>query len=228
MTHLKLKEDITNIELINEKILKDLNHKSEIRESLVANLRENLNDCNLRISQLLDQDLVKSYKIVELEEKLVNDVTEMDVVIQENLGLEKELSEVYVKFENVEEKNLKLQKELDDYEEIVRDLKNQAVPVQNIKVKMASLDQDVLLLKRRLQSSVRSKSKISNLTSKPERLTLPYCTSTKKRRWSPSENDPASPAKMIKTAETTYSTKPEALVEKQSSSSVVEPTRYLQ
>merc|ERR1719470_756384 len=146
----------------------------------------------------------------------------MDAIIQENLDLEKELSEVHIKFGNVEEKNLKLQKELDEYEEIVRELRNQAVPVQNIKVKMASLDQDVLLLKRRLQSSVRSR--------KPERLTLPYCTSTKKRRWSHNENDSASPAKMIKIADTSYSTKScasaDTVTEKsdEMKKTVVEPT----
>ena len=41
--NLKLKEDIQKIESINEKILKDLYQKCEIRESLFANLRENLN-----------------------------------------------------------------------------------------------------------------------------------------------------------------------------------------
>ena len=174
--NLKLKEDIKNIESINEKILKDLNHKSEIRESLVANLRENLNECNIKISKSLDQDLVKTAKIRELEKKLVDDVTEMDMMIQENLHMEQELREVSLKLENVEDKNLKLQKKLDEYEEIVKDLKNQSVPVENIKVKMASLDQDVLHLKRRLQSSVRSKSNISKTTLKSESLTLPYCT----------------------------------------------------
>ena len=99
----------------------------------------------------------------------------MDVVIQENLHMEQELSEACFKFENVKDKNLKLQKNLDEYEEIVR-LENQAAPGANIKVKMASLDQDVLLLKRRLQSSVRSKSNISKTTLKSESLTLPYCT----------------------------------------------------
>jgi len=209
--NLKLKEDIEKIESINEKILKDLNHKSEIRESLVANLRENLNECNLKISELVDQDLENLSKIVELEKKLVDNVAEMDVVIQENLHLEQAISDINLKFENVKDVNLKLRRKLDEYEEIVTELRNQAAPVENIKVKMASLDQDVLHLKRRILSSRRSKTHISKSTVNSENLTLPFCTSTKKRRWSQAENDPtASPAKIIKIAETTFCTKASA------------------
>merc|ERR1719318_2195352 len=150
-------------------------------------------------------------KIDELEKKLVDNVSEMDVVIQENLRIEQELSDIHLKLEVVKDENLKLQKKLYEYEEIVRDLRNQAAPVENIKVKMASLDKDVLHLKRRLQSSLRSKTSISKTTFNSENLPLPYCTSTKKRRWSTSESDPAaSPAKIIKIAETTFSTKPSA------------------
>ena len=73
-----------------------MNHKSEIRESLVANLRENLNECNIKISKLVDQDLGNNSKIVELEKKLIDNVAEMDVVIQENLHMEQEISDTII------------------------------------------------------------------------------------------------------------------------------------
>ena len=194
--NLKLKDDNKNLELQNEKIVKDLDQLREnlkIRESTVTNLRENLKDCNEKVSMLIDQDLEKECRIAEFEEKFGNNAPKIEVLVKENLKMEQELKEANANFNDVKAKNTKLKKGLDEYEEIVNDLKNQVVPVQNLKVKMASLDQDVNLLKRRLQNSVRSTSMRSKTATKADTLTmtktLPYCTSTKKRRWSPTEND---------------------------------------
>jgi len=207
--NLKLKEKLESIELMNERILKDLNLKSENREKLVTNLKENLTKCNIKISTLIDQDLLQNSKIVELDEKLVNSEAEMDVLKGVNLGLEQELREVWVKLDVAKENNSKLEKGLIEYEEIVKDLRTRAVPVENIKSKMASLDQDVLFLRRKLQRSVRSisdtvKPTINSEDSVTLMKTLPYCTSTKKRRMSQAETNKCSPAKMMKIAETTF------------------------
>ena len=61
--------------------------------------------------------------------------------------------------ESAEINSLELEDELTNYEELVKDLKKQIVPMENIKLKMASLDEDVFVLKRRLQGSMRSKKK---------------------------------------------------------------------
>ena len=73
--------------------------------------------------------------------------------------------------------------------------------MENIKQKMASLDEDVVVLKRRLQGSMRSKSKVQK-SSEDETIGMqvlgPFSTSTKKRRMSPIQV--MSPAKVIKIA----------------------------
>merc|ERR1719369_2184455 len=136
----KLKEKIINIELMNEKILKDLNQKSEKRESLVTTLRSQLSESRDEISDLVDKDLLKKYKILELEDKMVKYASENDVLKLENLKLLNKNKELLSNVDLVEEKCSSLEEELVKYENVVKDLKQQAVPVENIKQKMASLD----------------------------------------------------------------------------------------
>merc|ERR1719369_2034891 len=147
----KLKEKIVNIELMNEKILKDLNQKSEKRESLVTTLRSQLSESRDEISDLVDKDLMKSSKILELEDKMVKNAYENDVLKLENLKLLNKTKELLSNVDLAEEKCSSLEKELVKYENVVKDLKQQAVPVENIKQKMASLDEDVTVLKKRLK-----------------------------------------------------------------------------
>merc|ERR1719369_1356701 len=147
----KLKEKIVNIELMNEKILKDLNQKSEKRESLVTTLRSQLTESRDEISDLVDNDLMKKSKIQELEDKMVKNAYEKDVLKLENLKLLNKTKELVSNVELVEEKCSSLKEDLVKYEDIIKDLKQQAVPVESIKQKMASLDEDVSVLKKRLK-----------------------------------------------------------------------------
>merc|ERR1712179_867123 len=96
-------------------------------------------------------------------------------------------------------KNGKLEDELTNYEELVKDLKKQIVPMENIKQKMASLDDDVFVLKRRLQGSMRSKKKEHKSDNEMEMNVLKHPkTSTKKRRISSMGDQIMSPAKVMK------------------------------
>jgi len=205
----KLKEDLKNLPSQYEEILTDRNLKVEIlknKENTIANLRANLKDCNEEVSMLLEKDLFKNSKIIELEEKLEKSVHEKIVLDNDKHKMEQDSKENKNKFEDLKVKYSKTRKELDDYEERVKDLKNQLVPIENLKVKMGSLDQDVKLLRTKLQNSFRSSSKCLK-TAKTANLTttLPNRSSTK-RRWSATvaDQDVASPAKVIKMAETEF------------------------
>jgi len=197
----KLRGKIDSIELMNKKILKDLNEKSEKRENLVIDLRAKLEEYEKDISNLNDKDLVKNYKILELEDKLSESTLKLDVSRQENVSLKNQLKELDSKLNYVEIDHAKLQEKVSSYEEVVKDLKKQVVPMENIKQKMASLDKDVCVLKRRLQGSMRNNSTVKNCNTEEvvhEKLLMPYCTSTKKRRVSPIDGQVGSPAKMMK------------------------------
>jgi len=141
-----------------------------------------------------------------LEEKLEKSFHENIVLDNDKDKMEQDLKENNNKFEDLKVKYSKTRQELDGYEEIVKDLKNQLVPIENLKVKMGSLDQDVKLLRTKLQNSFRSSSKCSK-TAKTANLTttLPNRSSAK-RRWSATaaDQDVASPAKVIKMAETAF------------------------
>jgi len=201
----KLKDKITSIESMNEKILKDLNEKSEKRENLVINLRAKLEKYEKDNSNLNDLELVKSCKILELEDKLTETALKLDVSRQENVSLNNKLKEVNSQLNNVEVDHTKLKDELSQYLELVKELKKQVVPMENIKQKMASIDEDVVVLKRRLQGSMRRKSVVQSYEMEElqnSKLSLPYCTSTK-RRLSPIYGQNGSPAKIIKVADAT-------------------------
>ena len=78
-------------------------------------------------------------------------------------------------------------------------MKKQIVPMENIKQKMASLDDDVFVLKRRLQGSMRSKKKEHKSDNEMEMNVLEHPkTSTKKRRISSMGEQVMSPAKVMK------------------------------
>jgi len=199
----KLRGKIDSIELMNKKILKDLNEKSEKRENLVIDLRAKLEEYEKDVSDMNDKDLVKKYKILELEDKLTESRFKLDVSRQENVSLKNQLKEVDSKLNHVEADHAKLKEKVSSYEEVVKDLKKQVVPMENIKLKMASLDEDVCVLKRRLQGSMRNKSTVKNSNTEEVvqgKLLMPYCTSTKKRRVSPIDGQVGSPAKIIKVA----------------------------
>jgi len=231
--NVKLKEKIVNIELMNDKILKDLNHKSEKRENLVTTLRSQLRESRDEVSELVDKDVVRTSRILELEDKIAKTASEKDVLKLENLKSLKKVKELLSHVDVVEEKCSRLEEDLAKYEDIVNDLKQQAAPVENIKQKMASLDQDVSVLKKRLQKSLR-RSKVSKAAFEDdvpestvilkvdkiakknvgdedsgidsvstERVLPTFCTSTKKRRMSPTEREVESPAKLIKMTGTT-------------------------
>merc|ERR1719500_1121097 len=113
---------------MNDKILKDLNQKSEKRESLVTTLRSQLSDSRDEISELVDKDFIKSSKILELEEKMVKNASEKDVLKLENLKSSNKVKELLSHVDVVEEKCSGLEEDLSKYEDIVRDLKQQAAP----------------------------------------------------------------------------------------------------
>merc|ERR1719158_692169 len=199
----KLKDQIVDTELMNSKILNDLNAKSEKRETLVSDLRSKVGEYAKEISGLKEKDLIKSYKILELEDKLVESATDSDILRLENLSLQNKLKVGdFSQLNDVKSKNAKLEDEIAEYEGLVQDLKKQIVPMENIKQKMASLDEDVVVLKRRLQGSMRSKTKVQK-SSEDEIIGMqvlgPFSTSTKKRRMSPIQV--MSPAKVIKIAD---------------------------
>jgi len=204
--NVKLKGDLKNLALQYEEILSDHNLKVgslKNKENTTVNLRSNLKDCNEKVSRLLEENLVKNNKIVELEENLEKSIQGKLVLDKNYYKMEHELKENKIKFEDLKIKYSKIKKGFNDYEEIVKDLKNQIVPVENLKVKMGSLDQDVKLLRTKLQNSVRSNSKnakTANLT-----MNVPNRRSTK-RRWSTTaaDQDLASPAKVIRIAETVF------------------------
>eukprot|EP00092_Neocalanus_flemingeri_P037526 GFUD01040861.1.p1 GENE.GFUD01040861.1~~GFUD01040861.1.p1 ORF type:complete len:445 (-),score=124.56 GFUD01040861.1:137-1471(-) len=209
--NLKLKQDFKILELQNEDILADLNLKVERslkkKESTAAQL-ENLNDGNEKVSVLLKDDKEKNCKISELKEKLERSVEEKEFFVKEFRRLQQDLKGKNLKFEELKEKNGNFRTRFNEYEETVKDLRNQLVPVENLKTKMRSLDQDVKLLRMRLQASVRSSSKCTNKEDKAESMTkmLPIHTSTK-RRWSAKDEETASPAKMMKIEETEFMSK---------------------
>ena len=53
--------------------------------------------------------------------------------------------------EATELKNSVLETRLSEYEEVIRDIKNQIIPTEDLKSKIDSLDQDVICLRRKLQ-----------------------------------------------------------------------------
>jgi len=194
-----LKEKIANSESMNEKILRDLNRKSEAREDLVIDMRAKVGDYVKEIRELKEKDLIKSYKISELEDKLSDKCLESEVLRKENIHLKDKVKEVDSQLYDIELKNGKLEDELANYEELVKDMKKQIVPMENIKQKMASLDEDVFVLKRRLQGSMRSKKKDHKANNAIEMKFLePPNTSTKKRSISCMDEQVMSPAKVIK------------------------------
>merc|ERR1719233_320627 len=194
-----LKEKIAISESMNEKILRDLNMKSEARENLVIDLRARVGEYVKEIRELKEKDLIKSFKISELEDKLSKSSLETDVLRNENICLKDKVKETDAKLYDLELKNKKVEDELTKYEELVKDLKRQIVPMENIKQKMASLDEDVVVLKRRLHGSMRSKKKEHKSDNEMVMNVLkPPHTSTMKRRLSCMDEQVMSPAKVIK------------------------------
>jgi len=199
----ELKEKIAISELMNEKILRDLNMKSETRENLVIDLRAKVGEYVKEIRELKEKDLIKSFKISELEDKLSKSSLETDVLRNENICLKDKVKETDAKLYDLELKNKKVEDELTKYEELVKDLRRQIVPMENIKQKMASLDEDVVVLKRRLHGSMRSKKKENQSDCEIEMNALePPHTSTMKRRISCMDEQVMSPAKVIKISKT--------------------------
>ena len=96
---------------------------------------------------------------------------------------------------------------LSQYDETVKDLRNQIIPKENLNVKMESLNRDVKLLRSRLQNNIRrsnSNLKCPNMTAENSlTMTMPSNKSIK-RRWTVEDQDLTSPAKIIKLAETTF------------------------
>ena len=158
---------------------------------------------------------------------------ESDNLRQENLNLKNKLEvDDSSQLNDVKLKNEKLEVEIAEYEWLVKDLKKQILPMENIKQKMASLDEDVVVLKRRLQGSMRSKFKVEKSTEDESigmQVLGPYSTSTKKRRMSPTQV--MSPAKVIKIANVAVveaTEKPsETKAEKEVPETVDTKTRYL-
>jgi len=194
-----LKEKIANNESMNEKILRDLNRKSERRENLVIDMRAKVGEYVKEIRELKEKDLLKTNKLSELEDKLSENSPETNILRNENIYLKDKVKEVASQLCDVEFKNRKLEDELTNYEKLVKDLKKQIVPMENIKQKMASLDDDVFVLKRRLQGSMRSKKKEHKSDNAMEMNVLEHPkTSTKKRRISSMGEQVMSPAKVMK------------------------------
>jgi len=203
-----LKEKIANNESMNEKILRDLNRKSERRENLVIDMRAKVGEYVKEIRELKEKDLLKTNKLSELEDKLSENSPETNILRNENIYLKDKVKEVASQLCDVEFKNRKLEDELTNYEKLVKDLKKQIVPMENIKQKMASLDDDVFVLKRRLQGSMRSKKKEHKSDNAMEMNVLEHPkTSTKKRRISSMGEQVMSPAKVMKISKANHGAK---------------------
>eukprot|EP00092_Neocalanus_flemingeri_P030854 GFUD01033508.1.p1 GENE.GFUD01033508.1~~GFUD01033508.1.p1 ORF type:complete len:460 (-),score=117.55 GFUD01033508.1:64-1443(-) len=212
--NLKLKGDVKALVIQNEEILAYLDQKDE---SLATHLRENLNE---KVSKLLKELEEKNFKICELEEKL-------EMSVEEKNRLNQDLTETVLKFEDLKVKNGNLQTAYNEYEAIVKELRDQFVPNENLEAKLGFLDKDVKLLRMRLQASASSSSKsrkIAEATGMTRNLPIRRSMKSKNlpsrrsmRR--PKDDHIGSKVRIMKKAETTLTLVTKQPVEKEVSAS---------
>jgi len=185
--------------------VREVKGKVEILEKSLAELKSLVAICKCAKLDLIGDS---EPLVVKIESNTSSKSSDLDMLIEENAKLKQEVVDLKKTNDDAQARVDELSNNLCNYEQVIEALKTQIVPVENIKEKMKSLDEDVAVLRRRLRSNSSSASTCcSSEESEGKKL---FRTSTRKKRWIVPESvnvgDIVTPSRMIKMVDLSSST----------------------